>query len=398
MSLLTIQNSRYYVDLDSIPPRATLVHPADGVSQGGQSRGAASISLYPLPTINATITGNSSGNVQTNGTAPTSAQQLYASGMTSNSSHFTSTSLPIAHSIIDKDATPADSTSLPASQASPPLPPTSVSKSEHVQLHYRPRRSREKHEMNRPLSSLPLSEALTGQTLYNPAVQTSSMPTSGNFKPRGPRLTRNASLRSSYAEGHEFRKKPLPPIPVADGEKRNSLITISTTPHSQLTNLYSGITEDNIFLMPAHGKISSTEQRAILIDEVTIPLTLVSPSQRGLHQKPSSPFTRSTEQVILQPRPIKPLQGLPASFQDQIRLTSRPRADSLEDDQLRNDVNSVKQTPLLRRFTTATSFRRPIREDNCRPSRPSDEDSSWTQILDTSLDESFVVVDDTQFC
>lgn len=376
--------------LDSIPPHATLVHPADGVSQGhDQSRGA-SISSYPPPTINATVTGN---NAQTNGTAPTSAQLLYASGMNSNSSHFTSTSLPTTRSIVDKDVTPAD-TSPPSSQASPP---PSVSESEHVQLRYRPRSLREKHETTRPLSSLPLSEGLTGQTLYNPAVQTSSsVPTSDSFKPRGPRLTRNASLRSSDAEGHEFRRKPLPPIPVADGEKRNSLITISTTLHSQHINLYSGITEDNVFFIPAHGKVLSTEQRAILIDEVTVPLSPVSPSQSGLHQKPSSPFTRSTDQAILQPRPIKPLQGLTASFQDQIRLTPRPWADSLEEEQLRNDVSSVKQTPLLRRFTTA-SFRRPIREDSCPPSRPSNENSSWTQILDTSLDESFVVVDDTQF-
>ena len=371
------------MDLDSIPPRATLVHPADDISQEHDQSRTSMISSRPSPTIN-TVTGNNSDNAQTNGTAPTSAQRLYATGMTSKSSHFTSTSLPTAHSIVDTDATPADT--------SPP--PTSVSESEHFQPRYRPRRLREKHQTTHPFSSLPLSEGLTGQTLYNSAVQTSaSVPTSDSFKPRGPRVTRNASLRSSYTEGHEFRRKPLPPIPVADGEKRNSLITITTTPHSQHTNLYSGMTEDNVFLIPDQGKVPSTEQRAILIDEV--PLSPVSTSQNRLHQS-SSLFTRSTDQVILQPRPIKPLQGLTASFQDQIGLTSQPRAESLEEDQLKNDASTAKQMPLLRRFTTA-GFRRPIREDNCRPLRPSDEDSSWTQILDTSLDESFVVVNDTHF-
>lgn len=381
------------MDLDSIPPRATLVHPADGVSQGhDQSRGS-SISSCPSPTINIAVTGNSSDNVQTHGTAPTSAQRLYATGMTSNPSHLTSTSPPSGRSTVDKDTTPADTSPAPPppTQASPPPPPTSVSESEHVQLRYHPRRIREKHETTHPFSSLPLSEGSTGQMLYNPAIQTStSVPTSDNFKPRGPRVTRNASLRSSYAEGHEFRRKPLPPIPVADRENRNSLITIPTTPHSQLTNLYSGVTEDNVFLIPAHGKVSS-EQPAILIDEG--PLSPVSSSRSGLHQ-PSSPFTRSTDQVILQPRPIKPLQGLAASFQDQLRLTSQPGAEDLED-QCKNDA-STANSPLLRRLTTA-GFRRPIREDNYRPSRPSDEDSSWTQILDTSVDESFVVVDNTHF-
>jgi len=170
------------------------------------------------------------------------------------------------------------------------------------------------------------------------------------------------------------------------------LLTISTTPHNQHLNLYPGTTEDNVFLLPAHGKVSS-EQRPILIDEV--PLSPVSPSQSGLHQV-SSPFIRSTDQVILQPRPMKPLQGLTASFQDQIRLTSRPRTESLVEDQLKNDVSTAKQTSLLRRFTTA-SFRRPIQEGNCRPSRPPDEDSSWTQIRDTSFNEPFVVIDDTHF-
>lgn len=336
------------MDLDSIPPRATLEHPADGVSQGhDQSRGT-SISSYSSPTI----TGNSSDNAQIHGTAPTLAQRLYATGMNSNSSHFTSTSLPTTRSIVDKDA--ASDTSLPLAQASPPLRPTSVSESEHVQFRY-PRRLREKHGTTHFFSSLPLSKGLTGQTLYNPAVRTSSVPISDNFKPRGPRLTRNASLRLSNVEGHEFRRKPLPPIPVADGEKRNSLITISTTPHSQRASLYSGITEDNVFLIPAHGKVSSG-QRAILIDEV--PLSPVSPSQNGLHQ-PSSPFTWSTDQVIFQPRPVKPLQGLTATFQDQICLTSRPRVESLEEDQRKNDASTAKQTPLLRRFTTA-DFRRAI--------------------------------------
>jgi hypothetical protein len=382
------------VDLDSIPPRATLVHPADGVSQEHDQSRRTSILWRPPPTINATVTGNSSDNVQTHGTTTTSAQRLYATGMTSNSSsnssHFTSTSLPTARSIVDRDATPAN-TSPPPTQASPPLPPTSVSESEHFQPRYRPRRLLEKPQTTHPFSSLPLSESLTGQTLYNSAIQTSaSLPTSDSFKPRGPRVTRNASLRS-YAEGR--RRKALPPIPTADGDKRNSLITISTTPHSQITSLYSGITEDNVFLIPAHGKVSSTEQRAILIDEV--PLSPVSRSQSGL-QRPSSQFTRSTDQVILQPRPIKPLQGLTASFQDQLRLTSQSRAESLEEGQLKNDASTAKQTPLVRRFTT-TGLGRTIREDNCRPPRPSDEDSSWTHILDASLDESFVVVDDTHF-
>ena len=383
------------MDLDSIPPRATLVHPADGVSQGHDQSRRTSVLSRPSPTINTSVTGNSSDNVEIHGTAPTSAQRLYATGMTSsNSYYFTSTSLPTVRSIVDRDGTPAD-TSLPPTPASPPLPPSSVSESEHFQPRCRPRRLREKHQTTHPLSSLPLSEGLTGQTLYNPAVQPSaSVPTSDSFKPRGPRMTRNASLRTSYTtESHERRRKALPPIPVADGEKRNSLITISTTPHSQHTNLYSGITEDNVFLIPAHGKVSSTEQRAILIDEV--PLSPVSPGQSGLHQ-PSSPFIRSTDQVILQPRPIKPLQGLTASFQDQLRLTSQSRTESLEEDQFRNHTSTAKQTPLFRRFTTA-GFIRPIREDNRRPSRPSDEDSSWTQILDTSLDESFVVVDNTHF-
>lgn len=377
------------MDLDSIPPRATLVHPADGVSQGHDQFRRTSIMSRPLPIINATVTGNSSDNVQTHGTTTTSAQRLYATGITSNSSHFTSTSLPAARSIVDRDATLADVSPHPP-QASPPLPPTSVSESEHLQSRYLPRRHREKHQTTDSFSSLPLSEGLTGQTLYNPAVQTSaSVPTPDSFKPRGPRVTQDASLRSSsYTEGHEYHsRKALPPIPI-DGEKRNSLITISTTPHSQLTNLYTGITEDNIFLIPAYGKVSSTKQRAVLIDGV--PLSpVVSPSQSRLHQ-PSSPLTRSTDQVILQPRPIKPLQGLTASFQDQIRSTSQP------EDQLEKDSSTTKQTPLLGRFTTA-GLRRPIREDNCRPSRPSDEDLSWTQILDTSLDDSFVVVDDTHF-
>ena len=366
-----IQVSRYYVDLDSIPPRATLVHPADGVSQSGGTS--------VLSTIDTTVTGNSSDNVQTHSTVPTSAQRLYATGMNSNSPLFISTSLPTSRSesIIDKDATPADTYSPAPTQASPSFPPTSVSESEHVQLRYRPRRLREKHETTRPFSSLPLTEGLTGQTLYNPAVQTSaSVPTFDSFKPRGPRLTRNTSLRT---EGHEFRRKPLPPIPIANGEKRNSVITIPTTPHSpsQHTNLYSGITEDNVFLIPAYGK-TSTEQRAILIDEV--PLSPLSPSQSGLHQ-PSSPFTRSTDQVvILQPRPIKPLQGLTASFQDQLRLTSRPRTESLEEDQHKNDASTAKQTPFLRRFTTV-GFRGTNREVSSRSSRPSDENSSWTQEL-----------------
>lgn len=389
--------ARYYVDLDSIPPRATLVHPADGVSQGHDQSRRTSISSRPSPTINTALTGNSPNNVQIHGTATTSAQRLYATGMTSNSSHLTSISPPTARSIVDRDATPADIPPPPtqASRPSPPLPPTSVSESEHFQFRYRPRRLREKHQPTHPFSSLPLSEGSTGQTLYNAAVQTSaSVPsTSDSFKPRGPRMTRNASLRSSYAEGPERRRKALPPIPAANGERRNSMITISTTPHSQHTNLYSGITEDNVFLIPAHGKVLSTEQRAILIDEV--PLSPISPNQSGLQQA-SSPFTgtRSTDQVILQPRPIKPLQGLTASFQDQIRLTSQPRTESLEEEQLKkDDVSTAKQMPLFRRFTTA-GFRRPIREDNCRPS---DEDSSWTQILDSSLDESFVVVDHTHF-
>jgi len=375
------------VDLDSLPPRATLVHPADGVSQGhNQSRGT-SIS------ISTTVAGDSSDNVQTHGTAPTSAQRLYASGMTSNSFHFTSTSLPTARSIVDKDATPVDTFKLPPpTQASSP-PATSVSESEHVQLRYLPRTPLEKRETAHPFPSVPLSDGLTGQTLYNSALQAStSVPTSDSFKPRGPRVTRNAALRSSYAEGQEFRRKPLPPIPIADGEKRKSLVTMSTMPYtSQHTNLYSGITEDNVFLIPAHGKISSTEQRPILIDEV--PLSPVSPSQNGLHQ-PSSPFTQSTEKVILQPRPIKPLQGLPASFQDQILLTLRPRAESLEEEQHKNDASTAKQMSLLRRFTTA-GFRRTIREDNNRPSGPSTRGGQQT--LDTSLDESFVVVDGTHF-
>ena len=368
------------------------MHPADGVSQGHDQSRRTSVLSRPSPIINTTVTGNSSDNVETHGTAPTSAQRLYATGMTSNSSHFTSTSLPTARSIVDRDASPAD-TSPPPTQASLPLPPTSVSESEHFQPRYRPRRPREKHQTTHSFSSLSLSEGLSGQTLYNPAVQPSSVPTSDSFKPLGPRVTRNASLRSSYPEGHERRRKALPPIPVADGEKRNSLISISTTPLSQHINLYSGITEDNVFLIPARGKVSSTEQHAILIDEV--PLSPVSPSQSGLHQ-PSSPFIQSTDQVILQPRPIKPLQGLTASFQDQLRLTSQPRTESLEQDQLKHGTSTAKQTSLFRRFTTA-GFIRPIREDNYRPSRPSDEDSSWTQLLDTSLDESFVVVDDTHF-
>ena len=387
-SIMMIQDSRYYVDLDSIPPRATLVHPADGVSQGhDQSRGT-SIS------INTTDTGDSSDNVQTHCTAPTSAQRLYASGMTSNSFHFTSTSLPTARSIVNKDATPVDDTFPPPTQTCSPLPATSVSESEHVQLRYLPRRPLEKRETTHPFSSLPLSNGLTGQTLYNSAVQTSaSVPTSDSFKPRGPRLTRNVTVRSSHAEGQEFRRKPLPPIPIADGEKRQSLITMSTTPYRQHPNLYSGITEDNVFLIPSHGKVSSTEQRPILIDEV--PLSPVSPSQNGLHQ-PSSSFTQSTDKVILQPRPIKPLQGLPASFQDQILSTLRPRAESLEEEQhSKNDSSTAKQLSLLRRFTTA-GFRRTIREDNNRPSGPSAKIGRGQQTLDTNLDESFVVVDGTQ--
>ena len=382
------------MDLNSIPPRATFVHPADGVSQGHDQSRRSSISSRPSPTINNTDT-DSVDNVRTHGTAITSAQRLYATGMTSNSSHFASTSLPTARSIVDRDATPAD---VSPTQASPPL---SALESEHFQPRYRPRKLREKHQTTDPFPSLPLSEGSTGQTLYNPAVQTSaSVPTSDSFKPRGPRLTRNASLRSSYAEGgSERRRKALPPIPTADGEKRNSLITISTTPHSQHTNLYSGMTEDDVFLIPAHGKVSLTEQHAILIDEESVPpLSPVSPNQSGLPvQQTSSLFTRSTgDQLILQPRPIKPLQGLTASFQDQIRLTSQPRTESLEEDRLKN-ASTANQTPLLtRRFTTA-GFRRPTREDNYRSSRAFDEDSSWMQILDTSLDESFVVVDDTHF-
>ena len=384
------------MNLDSIPPRATLVHPADGVSQGQDQSRRASILSRPSPKIYTTVTCNSSDNVQTQ-TPTTSAQRLYATGMTSSLSHYTFTSLSTVHSIVDRDTTPADTSpaSPPPTQASSPLPPTSVSESEHFQARYPPKRLREKHQTAHPFSSLPISEGLTEQTLYNPAVHTSaSVPTSDSFKPQGP--TRNASLRSSCTEGHERRRKALPPIPAAKGEKRNSLIAIPTTPHSQHTNLYSGTTEDNVFFIPTHGKVSSTGRRAILIEEV--PLSPVSPSQSGLDQI-SSPFIRGTNQVILQPRPINPLQGLTAGFQDQIHLNSQPGTESLQEDQLKiNDASTVKQAPsrLLRRFTTA-GFRRPIQEDNCRLSRFSDEDLSRTQVFDTSLNESFVVVDDAHF-
>ena len=348
------------MDLDSIPPRATLVHPADGVPQGHHQSGTASVLSRPLPTINATASGDNFGNVQIDGTTTTFAQRLYATGMTLNSSHPASTSLPTARSIVDEDATQAN-TSPPPPQP-PPRPLALVSESEHFQPRYRTGRLREK---NQTFLSLPLSEGLAGQTLYNPAVQTStSLPTSDSFKPqhdgprgRGPKVIRHASLRIPHTEGHQFRRKALPPTPV-DRDRPRSLIMTSITSHNQLPNLYSGITEDDIFIMPTHNGVTLTEQRAILIDEV--PLSPISPTQSEFHQ-PSSSFTRSTDQVILQPRPIKPLQGLTASFQDQIRETSQPSA----------------------------GLGKSIRQDNCRPS---DEDSSWTQILDTSLDESFVLV------
>ena len=363
------------MDLDSIPPRASLVHPADVVSQGPDRSGRASVLLRPLPVINPTASGNSSDNVKTNAT---SAQQLYATGKTSQfastslptvrstgnssvqtngttttsaqrlyatkTSQSTSTSLPTVRSIVDGDATPVN-TSPPLTQSSsPPPPPTSV-ESEHFQPRYPSGRLREK---SHPFLSLPLSEGSTGQALYNAAVQTStSVP---NFKPRGPTAIRNPSVGTSYTKGHDFPRKALPPTP-ADRERRNSFIITSPTvsDYNQPTNLYAGITEDNILLMPSHGSILSTEQRAVLIDEV--PLSPISRTQSGFHQ-PSPSFTRSTDHAILQPRPIKPLQGLTASFQDQIRETAQPGPPSLEEEQHKNAVSRTTKR-LFRRFTSA---------------------------------------------
>lgn len=373
--ILIIQDSRYYVDLDSVPPRASLVHPADGVSQEHDQSGTTSVLSRPLPIINATASGNSSDNVQTDGTTTTPAQRLYATGMTTASA-----SLPTARSIVDGDATPVDT----PTQASPPLPPTGISESEHFLPRFQ--QLREKRRTSLPFLSISLSEGSTGQTLYNPVVQASaSVPTSDSFKDvlRG---------RGTHIGGHEFHRRALPPTPV-DGERRNSLIMTSTTIHAnQHTNLYSGITEDNLFLMPTHAKVSSAEQCTILIDEV--PLSPVSPTRSGF-PKSSSSFTRSTDQVILQPRPIKPLQGLTASFQNQIRETSQPSVLTLEEKQLENSASRTTKARFMR-FTSA-GLRKTIRQDSRRPSRHSDDDFSWTQILDTSLDGSFVLVDDTHF-
>lgn len=403
------------MDLDSIPPRASLVHPADDVSQSKRS----SVSSRPLPTIPSAASGNSCDNIQTN---RTSAQQLYATAMTSNSSHSTSPpteSVPISEvpigpidqpvsmlvpSILDRDTT-----SQPLTQASSSMLPSSTLVTAG-QGHSQPRsrRIRESRRMAHPLSlsSLSATEGSTGQTLYNPAVQTSTLGTKPRLKPQydvqqglGPnKATWDASLGISRREGHNIRKKPLPPTPV-DGK---GLLTTRTTSNGQHTTRYSGITEDNTFFMPAEGRrVSSTERGAILIDEV--PLFPVSPIESGLQQPiASSSFTgsRSTDQEIFQPRPIKPLQGLSASFQDQIRETeaSQPTP-NLEENVAR------RKMPLFKRFSvdlirTASGKSIPdkdIRQGDCRPSQQYNKDSSWMPIVDSSLDESFVLIGDAAY-
>ena len=297
------------MDLNSIPPRTSLVHPADDVQSD--------------------------------------AQRLYATAITSTSRP----SVPI-RSIVHGD-TPLS----PLSPAQAP-PPSSVSEPE-----YRARRL----QKSRYLPPLSMGEGLVnGQTLYSPAVQTSLSPT---FKPQyDVRRGRRASLGISHPEGYDtFRRKALPPTPI-DGQGSDGMIMISGT--NQHTKLYSGITEDNVFIMPACGKVSSTEQRAIMIDQV--PLSVAS-------RKPiaSPSFTRPTDQAILQPRPMKPIRGISTSFQEQIRETSPSR----EEDQLGSRARK-----------TLLSIKAVIPDENIRPPQH-DEDSSWT-MLDPSLDQSFVIVDE----
>lgn len=287
------------------------------------------------PTINATASGSS---VQTDGTTTTSAQRLYATAMTPNSSHFASTSQPLdtplsTCSIVDRDSIPVNSPLPPTPASAPLLPPTSVTANlepENLQPGYRSSRARKSRQMTGFILSLAtplsMSDGLTEPTLYNHAVQTSSsMPPFDNFKPphevrreQEHKVTHNASLGPSHTEGHGFCTKALPPTP-AGGEGSNGFIMTSTPSHSQRINLYSGITEDNTLFLPAHDKVSSSE--VILIDEV--PPFPVPPTQP---QQPiaSSSFTRSASRVIFQPRPIKPLQALSTSFQDQIRQASQP--------------------------------------------------------------------------
>lgn len=393
------------MDLDSIPPLASLVHPADQ-GQGPNQSGEVSVPSRPLPIINATASGD---NVQTNGTTTlTSAQRLYATSKSSRFASTSQTSVPIpevsigqrtsisACSIVDKDVATPD-VSLSPTQASPPISVTA--NLEDSQPRYHPTRLRQSRQMTHPFLSLssfstPLSvaEGPTGQTLYNPAVQTSASGPNFNSKPRfkpqyqgqGPKVTRGASLGTSYPEGLNFRRKALPPTP-ADKEGTHGSTIPPTTSNNQHTKLYSGITEDNIFLLPAHGMVSLTEQRGIIRDEV--PLPSLPPTQSGLHPPvASSSFSRSTDQVIFQPRPIKPLRGLSTSFQDQLRETSQPTS-SLEEDQHQNVANRASKTPLFRRFSVGF-----IKAGKSEPDKDIRQDNRRS--LDTSLDESFVLVND----
>ncbi|KAF8807623.1 hypothetical protein BYT27DRAFT_7256196 [Phlegmacium glaucopus] len=391
----------YYVDLDSIPPRASLVHPADNISQGHDQSGGASILSRPLPIINAT---NSCDNVQTNGTTLTSAQRLYATATISNSSGLASTSVATPEVSIRQHASISARSIVVDTSLSPtqtPSPTSVTANLEDSPSRYRPRRLRQSRQMTHPfLSPSPFSTPLsvaqgsTGQTLYNPAVQISA--SGPNFdsksrpKPQGPKVLREASLVTSHTEGLDFRRKALPPIP-ADRERSNGLTTAPTTSNSQHRNVYSGITEDNVLLMPAHGKVSSPGQRAIIDDdEVSESLPPLSPTRCESHQPiVSTSFSQSMDQVIFQPRPIKPLRGLSANFQDQIRETSQPTP-SLEEDQHKNVAKKVKRFSL----DLIKSGKSEPDKDNHRSSLRYDDDSSWTPILNSSLDESFVLVND----
>ncbi|KAF8167876.1 hypothetical protein B0H34DRAFT_34686 [Crassisporium funariophilum] len=330
----------YYIDLDSVPPRASFVHPCDELRRiKGKGRMTISHELAPEESsFSGSDTTTFAQRLYATSVSaslpqpPSSGSSISSTGLATHLEHPRSSSSPGLASGDSSSSNPASSTY----SISPSPLPAEQSNSDRPKL-FGPRQPR--NSRHRSASSPAVRSPLAAEdtdiygtpTLYHPVVVASTTPP-------GRRITslevKRADNQASIGSGvkptgaPDCIPKALPPIPNATDISKPPATPLIMAPPTirRLAKRYSAVTEDNIYVAPVPPGVSSspalTQERPLPLDVALIHTNIDPPSldaQRFIQRPPTS-----LEQAILQPKPIKPLKGVSLSLQNQVVESSTP--------------------------------------------------------------------------
>ncbi|KAF8912887.1 hypothetical protein CPB84DRAFT_1742327 [Gymnopilus junonius] len=399
-------DSEYYVDLVPEPPRVTFIHPCDlegkhPTSAPANSREHPSKQRLSQRPVGPRKSSTASLNPALHDTTQrqrraTVAQQLYASSLNPGSRQLLLTPDPPPHhqQSVSSSPGPEDVASSSSTYSSRKNPVSSTSSSLLNLDHHDPRK-------------------VFDCTRMAPGVR--RMTVNGTGLPRN--LAPGSSPRDGKGYGaHELyhpsvsnvTPSPVPPKDTPDNHPRGSALPMLTTQDTRLigssssqsetlslaargaesapdvmspldSDIYSGVTEDGLLVAPGKPSVFTPSKSSATLDVSS--LKGKRPESSSLSQ--ASAKMSSTDTGILQPKPIRPMQGVSLNLQVQAAVMAETR----EDDSTKHP-KSTRKSQLLKNFSLGISKGKtkvlidPYPEDA----------SSYGDSLTSKFDESFVLV------